>query len=140
MGRKDDKRKGIPPVQVRRFLQPDENPHRKSNRSRQRWKGKYPEAIRDEVKKIRQLVKEHKARIQEHARKYRTWIEVLEEWKYDNCERSLKEGFRAAQLGMERRCPVYGNDRSILSTDKAWMEMRNAEMKYWFKGYDLGKQ
>ena len=49
---KYEKREGIPPVPVRRKLQPENDRHRR-RRSKKRWRGRYPEAIHEESHRLR---------------------------------------------------------------------------------------
>jgi len=138
---KYEKRDGIPPVPVRRNLQSEENYHHKSTR-RARWRGRYPEIIHIEVRRLRAAAKRCKEERRElyRGRGFIPFEHLLTEWAYRDLERAIKAGYRAAKEGRECRYPLSPTESYLRERNNRWLrDYREAE-RAWYYGYDLLKK
>lgn len=130
---KYEKREGIPPVSVRRKLQPEEDRHIR-RACRTRWHGRYSGAIYAESHRLREMAK--RAREANLGRRAPTMEQYESEWRPFHCERAMKDGYRAAKEGRKRHYPkapicyyqCSGNERR-----ERWL---SEEMFFWYWGYD----
>ena len=137
---KEEKRLGIPPVPVRRKLQPDQKTSGKSIKRKKRWRGRYTADIHAEVKMLRRLEKDANKRAWEYnVNNYINCDEWFSTFIYGNCESALKEGFRAFKECKERERPFPNNERDFCERHDRWKNDRELTDQYWYKGYDIAK-
>ena len=130
---KSEKKEGIPPVQVRRQLQPETIPKRA--KKKYRWHGRYNQQIYDLVKEIKTLAKIWQDEDDKRSDLYR------KPNPYRNAELYLKEGYRAAKENKLRKYPESNWERGFLTRhpNATFTAEHHKHISYWYKGWDVAQ-